>query len=248
MSETEPEGIQREITFTSGDFHLKGVLHLPAEAANPPVVIGSHGLFSSSSSPKQLQLARDCTAAGIAFFRFDHRGCGASEGNFRDVTSFDARCNDLLSAIKIMKEQKDLGKQTALFGSSLGGAACLNVFKKTGISAMVTFAAPLKSAPVMKAIEKSEDPNLKEVNFAALQFDLSAKIAGVHHILIFHGDSDKIVPPSEAHRLYQKAVLPKRIIMLRNGDHRMSGLDNQEKFFREAVEWYRRWLLEKQPA
>ncbi|MGE0083167.1 MAG: alpha/beta hydrolase [Desulfococcaceae bacterium] len=247
MSETEPEAIQREITFTSGDFHLKGILHLPAEAANPPVVIGSHGLFSDSSSPKQIQLARDCTAAGIAFFRFDHRGCGASEGNFREVTGFEARCNDLISAIKIMREQNELENKIALFGSSLGGAACLNVFKKAGVSAIVTFAAPLKSAPVFKAIEKSEDPNLKNINPAALQFDLSAKIAGVHHILIFHGDSDKIVPPSEAHRLYQKAVLPKRIIMLRNGDHRMTAKDNQEKFFREAVEWYKRWLLEKLP-
>ncbi len=247
MSETEPEAIQREITFTSGDFHLKGVLHLPAGAEKFPVVIGSHGLFSDSSSPKQIQLAQDCTAAGIAFFRFDHRGCGASEGNFREVTSFEARCNDLLSAIKTVKEQKELGNQTALFGSSLGGAACLNVFKKTGISAIVTFAAPLRSAPVLKAIETSEDPNLKNLNSAALQFDISAKIAGVHHILIFHGDSDKIVPPSEAHRLYQKAVLPKRIIMLKNGDHRMTAKDNQEKFFREAVEWYKRWLLEKQP-
>ncbi|MEZ4527476.1 MAG: alpha/beta fold hydrolase [Desulfobacterales bacterium] len=248
MSETEPEEIQREIAFTSGDFHLKGVLHLPAGEERPPVVIGSHGLFSSSSSPKQVQLARDCAAAGIAFFRFDHRGCGASEGNFRDVTGFEARCSDLLSAVKIMKEQKDLGGQTALFGSSLGGAVCLNVFKKAGVSALVTFAAPLRSAPVLKALEKSEDPNFKDINPAALQFDLSAKIAGLHHILIFHGDSDKVVPPSEAHRLYQKAVLPKRIIMLRNGDHRMSRQDNQEKFFREAVEWYRRWLLEKQSA
>jgi len=248
MSETVPEAIQREITFTSGDFQLKGVLHLPAGEEKPPVIIGSHGLFSDSRSPKQLRLAQDCTAAGIAFFRFDHRGCGASEGSFREVTGFEARCSDLISAIKTMKDQKDLGDQIALFGSSLGGAACLNVFKKTGISALVTFAAPLRSAPVLKAIEKNGDPNLKDLNPSALQFDISAKIAGVHHILIFHGDSDKIVPASEAHRLYQKAVLPKRIIMLRNGDHRMSAKDNQEKFFREAVNWYSRWLLEKQPA
>ena len=74
------------ITFSSDGLLLEGRLHMP-EAQHPPFVIGSHGLFSTGDSPKQLALARHLNAAGIAFFRFDHRGCGRSAGSFRKETT-----------------------------------------------------------------------------------------------------------------------------------------------------------------
>ena len=41
------------ISFFSDGFKLKGYLHLPSTYL-PPVVIGSHGLYSSSSSQNKL--------------------------------------------------------------------------------------------------------------------------------------------------------------------------------------------------
>ncbi len=237
--------IERTVSFSSDNYQLRGILHLPLKAEKPPVVIGSHGLFSGKDSPKQIALAEKCNAEGIAYFRFDHRGCGDSEGNFKEVTGFEARCNDLISAIRTTREQDDLGDRIALFGSSLGGAVCLNVCRQMGISALVTLAAPLKSEPVFRAMQKAgEETELEGFHPAALQFDLSKKVAEIKHILVFHGDSDKTVPPSDAHRLYQKCVLPKRIIMLRNGDHRLSSEENQKKFYLESVAWFRKWLLD----
>ena len=90
---------QININFESDGFLLKGMLHLP-EADLPPIVIGSHGLLSNSYSPKQITLARECNANGIAYFRFDHRGCGQSNGVFNEVTSLEGRRNDLICAIK----------------------------------------------------------------------------------------------------------------------------------------------------
>ncbi len=75
------KSIIKDISFFSDGFKLKGYLHLPS-TNRPPVVIGSHGLYSSSSSPKQIALADQCNRFGIAYFRFDHRGCGGSEGKF----------------------------------------------------------------------------------------------------------------------------------------------------------------------
>ena len=117
---------QRNITFTSNGLSLRGILHHPS-IPMPPVVIGSHGLFSSGNSPKQIALAKACNARGIAFFRFDHRGCGQSEGVFKEVTSLEARCNDLISAIKTIQLRKDAGDRISLFGSSMGGAVCVNM-------------------------------------------------------------------------------------------------------------------------
>jgi hypothetical protein len=73
------KSICKKISFLSDNFLLRGILHIPA-VEKGPVIIGSHGLLSSGNSPKQIALARRCNDFGIAFFRFDHRGCGKSKG------------------------------------------------------------------------------------------------------------------------------------------------------------------------
>ncbi|RLB79931.1 MAG: damage-inducible protein CinA [Deltaproteobacteria bacterium] len=231
---------QKNITFSSNGFILKGTLHLPA-AETPPVVIGSHGLFSSGSSPKQVALARQCNELGIAFFRFDHRGCGHSQGVFQDVTSLEARCNDMISAIKMIQYRKDTGNRTGLFGSSMGGAVCLSVFEESDAYSIVTCAAPVRSSSIIKTLEKSNDSNTPTPPFydKYLDSDISDKLSSTHHILIFHGDSDEIVPPSNAREIYEKAGDPKKLIIQKNGDHRMSNKTDQENFVRESALWFK---------
>ena len=128
MSETEETSTSiKNISFTSDDFQLKGTLHLPPDTPSPPVVIGSHGLFSTGNSPKQTALAEKCAKLGIAYFRFDHRGCGESDGVFRDVTSLENRRKDLLNAISFIRGMDETGNTLGLFGSSFGGATALSV-------------------------------------------------------------------------------------------------------------------------
>jgi alpha-beta hydrolase superfamily lysophospholipase len=223
--------ICKKITFSSDNFLLKGTLHLPT-VDRPPVVIGSHGLFSNSSSPKQTALARECNAIGIAFFRFDHRGCGKSEGDFNEVTSLKARCKDLICAIKTISARNDTGHRIGLFGSSMGGAVCISVASSHNIDAIVTFAAPLNSSSINKALKRSD----YEKNF---QFDISGKLSGVHNILMFHGDADTVVPHAHAKKIYDKASNPKKLIIQKSGDHRMSNKGHQERFIRESVNWFK---------
>ena len=232
---------QKNITFSSNGFTLKGTLHLPA-AQTPPVVLGSHGLFSSGSSPKQIALAGQCNELGIAFFRFDHRGCGKSDGIFQDVTTLEARCHDMISAIQIIQNRKDTGNQIGLFGSSMGGAVCLSVFAASHACSIVTSAAPVRSSSIIKKLEKSDHSNTLEPPFDKryLDSDISDKLPSIHHILIFHGDSDELVPPSNAHEIYEKAGDPKKLIIQKHGDHRMSNKSHQENFVRESALWFKR--------
>jgi alpha-beta hydrolase superfamily lysophospholipase len=92
----------RKLSFMSDGFRLSGILHLP-EVHLPPVVIGSHGLLSTGNSPKQIELAGQCVAAGMAYFRFDHRGCGESDGGKADAVDFQGRCRDLRCAISFLR-------------------------------------------------------------------------------------------------------------------------------------------------
>jgi len=235
---------QINITFTSDGFHLRGMLHFP-ETDLPPVVIGSHGLLSNSYSPKQIALARECNAHGIAYFRFDHRGCGQSDGVFNEVTSLNARRNDLISAVNTIQMRKDIGKRVGLFGSSMGGTACISVANVLDIDAWVTYASPVRSDFVATALKNTADADKIKplLDQKYLTWDISDRLKHLHHIFILHGDSDTTVPPSNAHEIYTKSSNPKKLIIQKGGNHRMSNKKHQKNFLREAVNWFKEWLI-----
>ncbi|MFC1828809.1 alpha/beta hydrolase [Thermodesulfobacteriota bacterium] len=231
----------REISFLSDGFLLKGFLHLP-DADRPPVVIGSHGLLSTGSSPKQIKLAEKCNRLGIGFLRFDHRGCGSSEGVFKEVNSFDARCSDLLNAVEMIQARNDTGNRIGLFGSSMGGAVCISTASLIDIDGLVTFAALLRSAPIMEAHRNSKDSETLGDGFFERNFlfDISDGLSKIHNILIFHGKSDEVVPVSHAVELYEKTGHPKKLILQEGGDHRMSDTGHQKRFILESASWLKR--------
>ncbi|MGA7146228.1 MAG: alpha/beta fold hydrolase [Desulfobacterales bacterium] len=231
------------ITFSSDGLQLKGTLHLP-EAELPPVVIGSHGLLSNSRSPKQIALARECNAHGIAYFRFDHRGCGRSEGVFKKVTSLNARRNDLISAVNFIQRRKDIGSRIGLFGSSMGGTVCLSVANALDIHAWFTYAAPVRSSSIASALKKSDDAERLNplLDQKQLQWDISDQLPLLHHIFVLHGDSDLIVSPAHAHEIYTKSDHPKKLIIQKGGNHGMSNKKHQLDFLRDAVNWFKDWL------
>jgi alpha-beta hydrolase superfamily lysophospholipase len=236
---------QINITFEADGFLLKGMLHLP-KTDLPPVVIGSHGLLSNSYSPKQIALARECNAQGIAYFRFDHRGCGQSEGVFNDITSLDGRRSDLISAVNTIRMRKDIGKRFGLFGSSMGGAVCISVADALDIDAWVTYASPVRSSSLPLGSKNSDGaekikPLLDRKN---LIWDISNQLIHLHHIFILHGDSDAIVSPAHAHEIYTKSRNPKKLILQKSGNHSMSNKKHQKDFLREAVSWFKKWLID----
>ncbi len=236
MVKSMPMPRSEKVTFAADGHILSGSLHLPA-APRPPIVIGSHGLYSSSQSPKQIHLARKCNELGIAYFRFDHRGCGDSQGSFESGISIAARCTDLACAAQSMLAMNKFSNNIGLFGSSMGGAASICAFSELKASAMVTFAAPLKNGPIIEALQQDGaiDP---QINLNDVLFDLTNQLTGLKNILVFHGSADDVVPPSHAETLYTKASAPKELIIQSQGDHRMSDPAHQKTFVKKAAFWF----------
>ncbi len=236
--------IIKEMSFFCDGIELKGTLHLPS-ADRPPVVIGSHGLYSSSSSPKQIALAGQCNRLGIAYFRFDHRGCGNSEGKFEAVTSLEARCKDMAAAVAFITGKADIGNSFGLFGSSMGGTVCLSVAGELGADTLVTFAAPIRSQILENEQLRPDNSDTPGIFFDARRrrFDISDRLPGICNILIFHGDADDVVPVSQAQEIYQLAKHPKKLIRQNHGDHPMSNEAHQRTFIREASLWFKQGLI-----
>lgn len=233
--------MQISIHFTSDGMRLHGTLHLP-EIEKPPVIIGSHGFFSTGDSLKQIDLARRCTANGMAFFRFDHRGCGSSEGKFAEVTTFEGRCRDLAAAIDLIMARPDTGDQIALFGSSFGGAIVLATAAERKVQAVVTVAAPicLETIRPPDIDNPDESRRLEGIDKNRLLFDVTDRLGRVRNLLIFHGDQDAVVPFSNALAIHERACRPKSLIRHENGDHPMSDPAHQQDFLKRSVDWYRK--------
>ncbi len=230
-----------EISFISDGYLLRGVLHHPG-TANPPLIVGSHGLESNGDSPKQIELAGICNKMGFAYFRFDHRGCGRSEGIFAEVTSVETRKADLICAVNITMKRNDIGNRLALFGSSMGGTTCIAAAKELKAEASVIIAAPVSGETLIKPPEELDSEPGLSVGFYEkfLQFDVSNSISYMNNVLIFHGDKDDIVPVVNGQTIFDKAGEPKKFIIQEGGDHRISNPVHQKQFLSEASNWYKR--------
>jgi uncharacterized protein len=237
--------LSKKINFISQGFVLKGVLHLP-EIKNPPLVVGSHGLEGSKESAKQKVLSKLLVKNRIAFFRFDHRGCGESEGEFIKETSLEKRTIDFLNAVKHILELKKTSRDIAIFGSSMGGATCIHAWEKLfqmdiNLCGAVLCSAPVKSRTIENIPLNANDnrPALPLSFFKNnLLFNIIDKARHLSNVLIFHGDADKTVPVSNAHDIYTAAKKPKKIIIHKNGDHQMTSKKDQTEFENETSAWF----------
>jgi uncharacterized protein len=227
---------EHPISFSAEGLKLSGVLHLPNHEPLA-VVVGCHGLMADKNSPKQIALARGCNAIGMAYFRFDHRGCGDSQGNFEIDTTLENRTSDLMAAVGAVVHTLGQNLPIGLFGSSLGGTVCLTAPSGLLPFAVVTLAAPVHSRSIH--IPDDSPASLKnEIFNNRLTFDIAAHIHSIHHILIIHGSSDETVPVENAQTIYRLAGEPKRQMILEGGDHRVSNTAHQKTFIKTAVRWF----------
>jgi len=237
---------QIDIPFDSDGLLLMGTLHLPLESDEKVAcIIGSHGLFSDASSPKQITLANECNSRNIAWFRFDHRGCGRSEGDFKAVTTITNRFRDFESAIHVIRNHPSINDKIAFFGSSLGGSIALLAGISFSSNTIVTLAAPISMNSVWDVLVKNGQDQLLSHDFyeEAHQFDIVDQLQAINNILIFHGSQDEVVPLTNAQIIYEKTGEPKKLIVLDGGCHRLSETRHQQLFIRNVVSWFESVLL-----
>ncbi|MCF8111948.1 MAG: alpha/beta fold hydrolase [Desulfobacteraceae bacterium] len=227
----------QEILFFNADgLRLHGILHLP-ETEKPPLIIGVHGLLSNGDSPKQKALAEGCTRMGLAYFRFDHRGCGKSQGEFAGVTGFQGRLNDLAAAVDTLSKRDGIGDVKGLFGSSFGGAVVLSMAADLDIMTIVTLAAPVRLSSINAPGSYETEPRLSGIKKGQLDFDISDRLHLVHSVLVCHGDADTVVPYENALKIYEAAREPKKLLRLPNGDHQVSDSVHQKTFMENSLQW-----------
>lgn len=230
-------------TFHSGNQKLLGNLHLPYQ--NAACVITLHGLESSKDSGKWPPIAARLTDEGYACLRFNFRGCGRgaekSEGKFEDV-SLTGRIRDYKAALQFLqdtnKDKVDM-RRLGVIGSSFGGMVAIAEQDKR-IKAMVCLSTPY----YLPHISKEAGRRFKKGFYDDLRdYNLLQAVRNVPPILILHGSSDEVVPPTHAQKLYEAAREPKRLEIIEGADHVFSHREHLKKVINLSLEWFKKYLI-----
>jgi len=208
------------------------------------------------------RIAKRLSEHGIAVFRFDFTGLGASEGEFAN-TNFSSNVADLIAAADHLR--RAYRAPTLLVGHSLGGAAVLAAAGDVPESrAVVTLAAPSDPGHVTGLfrdhIAQIEDEGEAQVVLAGRTFrikrqflrdaaeqNLAAKVAALRRaLLVMHSPRDATVDITNATRIFAAAKHPKSFISLDDADHLLTAHKDASYVADLIAVWSERYALDKE--
>ena len=221
--------IKKDVSLTVENIPINGRLFLPDTDHPCPLVCVCHGIPSGNPPDPHdggyPLLAEQICRHGFGVFIFNFRGTGT----------------DLKGVIDhvITLPQVDPSR-IGLFGFSGGAAVSICVAARdTRVSCVAAAACPADFSLLFTdrepkshvahyrsigAIRDEDFPPSTEAwldGFRQVKpLDYVADIAP-RPLLLIHGDDDETVPVSHAHRLYEKAGEPKRLVTLQGAGHRL---------------------------
>ena len=233
--------VEEFITSSEG-VEISGVIHWPAQLP-APCIICSHGLFSSKASSKFVAVAEHLAASGFVAVRYDHRGCGESQGKIENTT-VGGRIQDLEAVYHYTRQQPHINDTFALMGSSMGGYISLFMAAKHSVfSALVVWATPFEIRRPSKNRTATDMPILKNEFYNDLiHYRLGDILHNLNHCLILHGQKDELVPVEHAHKIYQRLREPKTIDIVPEADHRFSDDRHRRQAIERTVAYFQQHL------
>ena len=227
----------------------KKIKYLFVKKNSQITVVFFHGFMSDMIGSKPEAIQKFCEKHNLSFLKFEYSGHGKSTGKFIEgnITKWTKESCELIKS-KIKKNKKLI-----FIGSSMGSWIALNLFvhfKKQlkgfiGISSAPDFLEKLMWKKFNKKIKKillsNKIYNLDYSGFnypltKQLIFDgrknkvLNSKINLDLYLVLFHGLKDEVVPLK-----FSKNILKfckkakKKLIKIKNGDHRLSKKNDLKK-------------------
>ncbi len=232
--------IKKNIVLEVEGITISGQLCQPAGKAPYPTVCVCHGIPAhkpTSDKNGYPLLAERICREGFAVLIFNFRGTGTSGGNL-DILGWT---RDLKAAIDYLCALSEVdGSHLSLLGFSGGAAVSIYVAAKDNrISGVAVCACPAEFTFVFS----SDDPQsivdhfrsigaIRDENFPQSAeewlngFELVRPVEYVAEIaprplLLVHGSQDETVDISHAHKLYDRAGEPKRMVIVDGAEHRL---------------------------
>tara|TARA_B100001971_G_C18167103_1_gene524849 strand:- start:364 stop:1074 length:711 start_codon:yes stop_codon:yes gene_type:complete len=227
----------------SEEYKIEGNIHFPGHHQSAPCVICSHGLFSSKESSKFIAMAEQLAGEGFVAIRYDHRGCGVSEGKIEETTVSD-RLKDLDSIIRFIGQRFSITRRIGLFGSSMGGyISLLKAAQVPPVSAVVVWATPFKLGGTRRDYNEEGYPLLEESFYEDLNNHKLLEIIGrIKRCFVLHGQKDELVPVWHSNKIYENLADPKKIEIFPCGDHRFTDVTDRKRAMDLSLKFFKNYL------
>jgi hypothetical protein len=231
-----------QVSFPSQGETVVGMLHLPARTPAPGVIM-CHGFTGHKAEAHRLfvSAARDFAQHGLVALRFDFRGSGDSEGEFREVT-VSGEIADAAAALGYLASRPEVdAKRMGVLGLSLGGcvAACL-VGREDRAKALVLWAAVAHPERLFERL-KPEFGDQDAIDFGGwgLGRGFLEDLPSIHPLeevrrysgpsLVVHGEKDEAVPAADASEFAAALGEASRLHIVKSADHVFSSLPWQSE-------------------
>jgi hypothetical protein len=259
--------IEKPLSLMSEGKHIAATAHLPSdEKAASPIVVFCHGFTGNRIEQRYIfvRAARRLAMSDIASLRFDYRGCGESEGLFKEHTLLDY-IKDTLNVIDYLP---NLGGTDAgcagILGYSIGGCVAAEVLgrrrelKTAVLWSPVAFPQQLfferrQDLPAPEALPTEQDfieydgwaigkgfiHSLSEVN----PVERLAGYAGP--VLLCQGSQDTVVPPYHSEAYLTARRQAERITEISHfpeSNHGYKPLKEDERLLDETASWFYKYL------
>ena len=195
--------------------------------AHAPLLLYLHGARRSiDGSSLRIRQMREL---GFSVLAVDYRGFGRSTD---ELPSEAAVIEDAQAAWDWLGHQHP-GRPRYIFGHSLGGAIAVQLASRTtDESGVIIEGSFTSSADVFRSFKWGWLPITPLIT---QRFDSADAIARVGSpVLIVHGSSDGLILPALGRSLFEKAVQPKRFILVEGGTHYNTNSLGQPQY-REAL-------------
>jgi fermentation-respiration switch protein FrsA (DUF1100 family) len=237
----------RDFTLKVDGLDIVARLYPPEGKAPYTTVCVCHGIPAGIPDPSDkgyALLAEQVCRHGFGVLLFNFRGTGASGGNL-DILGWTRDLKAVIDYLCALPEVDRL----ALLGFSAGAAVAIYVAAAEGrVSSVATCACPaeftfLEPSSLIDhfrsigAIRDSDfPPSLQDwLNGFKLVKPIKyvAKISP-RPLLLVHGSRDETVAVSDAHRLYERAGEPKKLVIIDGAGHR---LRRDERVVPIVIDW-----------
>ena len=202
-------------------------LWYPAADPTAPAMLYLHGArWDVRSSAHRVRRMQEM---GFSVLAIDYRGFGQSSGEMprEDLSYEDARAGwDWLA-----KNYPDRSRY--IFGHSLGGAIAVQLSSEVSDEKGLILEGTFTSVP---DVWDSFSWGWVPVNGLITQrFDSGTKIDKVGvPVLVVHGDKDGLIDPALGQALYDKALPPKKWVLVEGGSHHSTNTVGQAQY-RQAI-------------
>lgn len=213
----------------------------PAGGRDAPAVLYLHG--SRWNLTGQLFRIEQLREMGFSVLAIDYRGFGQSRG---DLPSERTVYEDARVAWQRLVELQPEPARRFIYGHSLGGAVAVDLAH--GLAATEADAEPAVAAGLIVESTFTTLGDIAQVVtntrlpvrwLLSQKFDSVDKIAAVRlPVLLVHGTADRYVPARFSEKLFERAVAPKKLLLIEGGTHNNSMRTGKDDYRRALNELF----------